>query len=278
MALRELALRRTADRVEDDVQAYRSDKSIERVWKTEDSLLCCIGPGPGGEDVVRSAARLATQLGVDWTAVYVETPALQRLAGTRARAHPADRQARAGPRRDDRDPRRQRRRPPIVEYARTHNCSKVVVGASAAIAALAVGVAARRSRIGELAPDIDLIEVGRGAAPPGRASRDVATPSGRRSAARRQARCATCGRVAACLATTLVATPLLPLLRSRQHRDAVPADGGAGRAEVGTRPGGAGGVRQRRDVRLLLRAAAVLVRGQRRPVPADVRGDARRSR
>ncbi len=74
MALRELALRRTADRVEDDVQAYRSDKAIERVWKTEDSLLCCIGPGPGGEDLVRSAARLAAQLGVDWTAAYVETP------------------------------------------------------------------------------------------------------------------------------------------------------------------------------------------------------------
>ena len=39
MALRELALRRTADRVEDDVQAYRDDKAIERVWKTDASLL-----------------------------------------------------------------------------------------------------------------------------------------------------------------------------------------------------------------------------------------------
>ncbi len=86
MALRELALRRTADRVEDDVQAYRTDKSIERVWKTEASLLCCIGPGGSGDDVVRSAARLATQLGVEWAAAYVETPALQRLsAGERER-------------------------------------------------------------------------------------------------------------------------------------------------------------------------------------------------
>ena len=49
MALRELALRRTADRVEDDVQAYREDKSIGRVWKTEASLLCCIGPDPRGD-------------------------------------------------------------------------------------------------------------------------------------------------------------------------------------------------------------------------------------
>src|SRR6202163_3018289 len=79
MALRELALRRTADRVEDDVQAYRSDKAIERVWKTEASLLCCVGPEHGADHVVRSTARLASQLGVEWTAIYVETPGLQRL-------------------------------------------------------------------------------------------------------------------------------------------------------------------------------------------------------
>jgi two-component system sensor histidine kinase KdpD len=79
MALRELALRRTADRVEDDVQAYRVDRSIGKVWKTEGALLCCIGPHDGAEHVVRSAAQLARQLAVTWHAVYVETPALQRL-------------------------------------------------------------------------------------------------------------------------------------------------------------------------------------------------------
>src|SRR5437899_5819584 len=41
IALRELALRRTADRVEDDVQSYRAKQAIERVWKTEASFLCC---------------------------------------------------------------------------------------------------------------------------------------------------------------------------------------------------------------------------------------------
>jgi len=44
IALRELALRRTADRVEDDVQAYRIEKSINAVWKTDAALLVCIGP------------------------------------------------------------------------------------------------------------------------------------------------------------------------------------------------------------------------------------------
>jgi two-component system sensor histidine kinase KdpD len=80
MALRELALRRTADMVEGDVQEYRADKSIEGVWKTQARLLCCIGPDRGSEHVVRSAARLARQLDVEWEAVYVETPLLQRLS------------------------------------------------------------------------------------------------------------------------------------------------------------------------------------------------------
>ncbi|MGZ5063145.1 MAG: two-component system sensor histidine kinase KdpD [Usitatibacter sp.] len=79
MALRELALRRTADVVEGAVQEYRADKAIEGVWKTQPRLLCCIGPDPGSEHVVRSAARMAGQLGVEWSAVYVETPLLQRL-------------------------------------------------------------------------------------------------------------------------------------------------------------------------------------------------------
>ena len=69
MALRELALRRTADRVEDDVQAYRVERSIGRVWKTEAAILCCIGPSEGGEHIVRSAALLAQQLAVSWHAV-----------------------------------------------------------------------------------------------------------------------------------------------------------------------------------------------------------------
>jgi two-component system sensor histidine kinase KdpD len=83
IALRELALRRTADRIGDDVQAYRVEKSISPLWKSGVALLACVGPRPGGEHVVRSAARLASQLNTAWHAVYVETPALQRLPAAR---------------------------------------------------------------------------------------------------------------------------------------------------------------------------------------------------
>jgi two-component system sensor histidine kinase KdpD len=79
LALREIALRRTADVVEDEVRKYRADKAIEPVWKTHEHLLCCIGAEPGAEHIVRSAARLANHLDAEWTAVYVETPRLQRL-------------------------------------------------------------------------------------------------------------------------------------------------------------------------------------------------------
>jgi two-component system sensor histidine kinase KdpD len=80
MALRELALRRTADRVEGDVQAYRVDQSIDSVWKTATALLTCVGPDAAAERVVRAAARLAGQLNTEWHAIYVETPNLQRLS------------------------------------------------------------------------------------------------------------------------------------------------------------------------------------------------------
>ena len=80
MALRELALRRTADRVEDDVQAYRT-RPGDRAASGRPKARCCAASArsDGAEHVVRSAARLAAQLDVRWHAVYVETPALQRL-------------------------------------------------------------------------------------------------------------------------------------------------------------------------------------------------------
>jgi two-component system, OmpR family, sensor histidine kinase KdpD len=74
LALRELALRRTADRVDGEVMAYRRRAAIQTVWAHRESLLACVGPGPGGEKVVRSCARLAAQLDVPWHAVHVETP------------------------------------------------------------------------------------------------------------------------------------------------------------------------------------------------------------
>nr|WP_315428609.1 DUF4118 domain-containing protein [uncultured Albidiferax sp.] len=85
IALREIALRRTAEHVEDDVRSYRVEQSgsttaLPPVWNTSGAILACIGPHEGAEHAVRTAARLAGRLNVRWHAVYVETPLLQRLA------------------------------------------------------------------------------------------------------------------------------------------------------------------------------------------------------
>lgn len=74
LALRELALRRTADRVDSEMQVFRRRNSVQSVWPNRESLLACVEPGKYGEKIVRSCARLATQLGVPWHALHIETP------------------------------------------------------------------------------------------------------------------------------------------------------------------------------------------------------------
>jgi two-component system sensor histidine kinase KdpD len=128
LALRELALRRTADRVDDDVRAYRRDQSVSTVWPTRESLLVCIGPGPGSERLVRSAARLATQLEVPWHALYVETPRYQRLPeGERGRVLKSLRLAQElGAETANRPG--QDAAAAAIQYAREHNLGKVLLG------------------------------------------------------------------------------------------------------------------------------------------------------
>jgi len=89
LALRELALRRMAQRVDSDVQAYRRQHGIATLWPATERLLVCIGPGPGGARLVRAAARIAAGLRAEWLAVSVETPALA-LAGAAERSRLAE--------------------------------------------------------------------------------------------------------------------------------------------------------------------------------------------
>ncbi|MFY9627110.1 MAG: sensor histidine kinase KdpD, partial [Methylocystis sp.] len=71
-ALRELALRRTAERVDDQVVDYLRQHAIEGPWPTAERLLVCVGSDFSSANVVRAAARLATALNAEWTAVFVE--------------------------------------------------------------------------------------------------------------------------------------------------------------------------------------------------------------
>src|SRR5882672_9440688 len=164
LALREIALRRTADVVEDEVRKYRVDQSIDTVWKTREHLLCCVGPGAGSEHVVRSAARFASHLDAGWTAIYVETPRLQRLAveergrilnvvrlagdlGAKTAIVTGNDVCEA-----------------IVEYAETQNISTIVVGRGRKRLGLARTMS---DAIAKASESIDVIEIGRGGASAG---------------------------------------------------------------------------------------------------------------
>lgn len=154
IALRELALRRTADRVDDQMRSYRQERSIQALWQTQESILVCVGPRPGAERIVRSASRLAMQIGVEWHAVYVETPALQRLAEDArrrilrtlklAQELGAKTATLSG----------QDAAVALAEYARTHNLAKIVVGRGKA----RPWRKAFAERIGNAFPDADIIQ------------------------------------------------------------------------------------------------------------------------
>ena len=80
IALRELALRRTADRIDDEMLQYRRTMSAAPVWQTRESLLLCIGSDERSEKLVRGTARMAAQLEVPWHCIHVESPQLRQLS------------------------------------------------------------------------------------------------------------------------------------------------------------------------------------------------------
>jgi two-component system sensor histidine kinase KdpD len=79
-ALRELVMRRAADRVDEQMRAYMQTRAIPGPWPAKERLLVCVGPSPFSERLVRAGRRLADELNAEWFAVYVETPDHYRLA------------------------------------------------------------------------------------------------------------------------------------------------------------------------------------------------------
>lgn len=73
-ALRELALRVTAERVNEQVLLYRQDRGIKHIWPTKEKLLVCVGHRPESTRVIRSARRLANSLQAEWIAIHIDKP------------------------------------------------------------------------------------------------------------------------------------------------------------------------------------------------------------
>ena len=128
LALRELALRRMAQRVDSDVQAYRREHGIASTWASTERILVCVGPSPNGPRLIRAAARMAAGLRADWIALHVETsrpippgsPASAQLADTMRLAESlgAECVTIAG------EPVAER----LLEFARGRNVTRLIVG------------------------------------------------------------------------------------------------------------------------------------------------------
>ena len=73
LALRELALRHTAERVDEQVRTHRAAEGAVQPWHTRDRVLVCIAPNQLGVKLVRAACRLATNLHADLIAIYVDS-------------------------------------------------------------------------------------------------------------------------------------------------------------------------------------------------------------
>jgi two-component system sensor histidine kinase KdpD len=136
--LRELALRRTAQRVDDQMIGYMAAHAIEGPWAASERLLVCLDEHSGSTALIRHARRLADRLHASWTAIFVETPRVQRLseaardriAETLRRAERLGGRAVTVPAEDAAEA--------ILDYAHSHNFTHIIVAKS------------RRSPIGEL--------------------------------------------------------------------------------------------------------------------------------
>ena len=128
IALRELALRRTAERVDAQMQAYMRDHAIEKTWPVAERILVCVSPSPFSPQLVRAGHRLAHRLGAQLIVAYVETPAHARLSEADrdrviqtlrlAESLGAETVRLSGPTMSEE----------ILAYARERNVSKIVIG------------------------------------------------------------------------------------------------------------------------------------------------------
>ena len=79
-ALRELALRRTAERVDEQLLTHMQSHAIAGPWAAGERILVCLSEDPRAAGLVRYAKRLADRLHAPFTALSIETPRTLRLA------------------------------------------------------------------------------------------------------------------------------------------------------------------------------------------------------
>ncbi len=131
-ALRELALRRTADRVDEQMLAHLRQQGIEGPWPTAERLVVCVGGDEQSEKVVRAAARMAAALKSEWVALHVkpndrELTDRAAIRRTEKAMLLAERLGASTARLSARDLTSE-----ILSYAKRNNITQIVIGRSSA--------------------------------------------------------------------------------------------------------------------------------------------------
>src|SRR4029077_8676280 len=72
-ALREMALRSTAERVKRDVREVMVSENISAPWRTSEHLLVAVGPAPSSERLIRYARRMASTMDAPWISLHVDS-------------------------------------------------------------------------------------------------------------------------------------------------------------------------------------------------------------
>ena len=132
-ALRELALRRTAERVDEQLLTEMQSRAIQGPWAAGERILVCISDDPRSAGLVRYAKRLADRLHGQWIALYVEgrraaqfsEEERDRIADTLRLAEALGGEAITLPA-GDRDI-----ADDVINYAQTNNVTQIVIGKSA---------------------------------------------------------------------------------------------------------------------------------------------------
>lgn len=127
-ALREMSLRRAAERVDDQMRTYMQTRAIPGPWAAAERLLVCISPSPLAEKLVRNTRRLADELNAEWFAVYVEVASKpennpanrERIGRTLQLAEELGARTRTLAGRSIHEA--------VLKYARKHNVTKLVIG------------------------------------------------------------------------------------------------------------------------------------------------------
>jgi two-component system sensor histidine kinase KdpD len=129
-ALRELTMRRAAERVDDQMLSYMETRAIPGPWPAGERLLVCISPGAVSERLIRTARRLADELKAEWYAIYVETPQQAGMsANQRERVYQMLRLAEDLGAKSVSLP-GQSVAETVTNYARSHNVTKIIIGKS----------------------------------------------------------------------------------------------------------------------------------------------------